>query len=137
MIIESEPSKVTKAMVFGVFDGLHPGHHYFLEKAANKADQLVVVITLSEVVNVLKGKMPLNEFSARVKAVKEFNPDFEVVAGDLVSGEWQILKTHQPDIVILGYDQAGIAAELEKLSISYYFLDAHQPEIYKSSLLNN
>jgi cytidyltransferase-like protein len=124
-----------KAVVFGVFDGLHTGHLYFLNKAKSHCDELIVVLTLSEVVEKLKNKSPQFSFEERSKVIKDFNPQLIVIAGDAKLGEWTVFASHNPDIVILGHDQHAIAHELKKLNKSFKFLKAHHPEKYKSSLL--
>jgi len=45
-------------MVFGVFDGLHQGHKHFLQAAAKRCKQLIVVVTVPAVVSVLKKHKP-------------------------------------------------------------------------------
>ena len=126
---------MTKAMVFGVFDGLHEGHRYFLSQAAGQCDALTVVLTLDEIVWQLKGQLPVRNFDTRRTDIVSFNPHFTVVAGDARLGEWKVLHDHEPDRIFLGYDQQGIAAELEKFTVLYEILEAHYPERYKSSLL--
>lgn len=126
---------IQKAMVFGVFDGLHPGHQYFLTDAQKRCEQLIVVLTQSEMVLSMKGFSPHHSYTDREQAIKNFNPQVIVVPSDEILGSWQVLKTHQPDMVFLGHDQHGIAKELEKISIPFTYLDAHHPEKYKSSLL--
>lgn len=127
----------TQGLVFGVFDGLHLGHQYFLTEALKRSDNLVVVVTLDEVVASLKKHLPINCLAERMNRIKEFNSNLIVVPGDLVSGQWQVLKDNLYDIIWLGYDQQGIAKELDKLKIIYEFLKPYQPEVYKSSLLYN
>ena len=122
-------------MVFGVFDGLHEGHKKFLSDAAARCGTLIVVVTRDEIVELLKRRKPMRPHAARAAAIRAFNPNYIVVPGDPTLGEWDILKTHRPDKVFLGYDQHGIAAELTKLGIPFETLDAHEPSKYKSSLL--
>lgn len=126
---------MTTALVFGVFDGLHEGHKQFLFQALEKCDKLIVVVTLPEIVRILKNKMPSQSFEERAKALQSFNPRIETVAGDAVRGSWHVLNVCKPDIILLGYDQQGIAEELARKHIRFEFLSAHQPEKYKSSLL--
>ncbi len=45
-------------MVFGTFDRLHPGHVFFLKKARELGDYLIVVIARSETVEMLKRHAP-------------------------------------------------------------------------------
>jgi cytidyltransferase-like protein len=122
-------------MVFGVFDTLHEGHIYFLTEAAEKYDRLIVVVTLPEIVFMLKKRHPKQSLETRMAAITSFNPSFQVVPGDQTLGEWNVIKMHAPDIVFLGHDQHGIATELERLGIPFEFIGAYKPEVYKSSLM--
>ena len=123
-------------MVVGVFDGLHPGHRFFLSDAARRCQELIVVVTLPEVVLLFKGKMPVHDLDARISEIRKYDPRFVVVAGDREVGSWGVLKNHKPDMVFLGYDQKAVAIEFDRIGMPYSFLDPHKPETYKSSLLN-
>src|SRR3989338_1589975 len=125
-----------KGMVFGVFDGLHEGHKYLLTEAAKLCDELVVVVTLDEAVSTLKGHLPQQRYKERVAAITAFNPTLKIVEGDPALGEWTVLKTHKPDMVILGYDQERIAKELRLVSVFYKFVSAYKPAEFKSSIVN-
>jgi FAD synthetase len=127
--------KHKKGMVFGVFDVFHPGHVYFLNEAASRCEELTVVVTHPEVVMLLKNKNPRNSLEERVCAVKKNDDRYNVVTGDSTIGGWQVLRDNQFDIIFLGYDQQGIAKELDRLKVNYEILDSHYPEKYKSSLL--
>lgn len=123
-------------MVFGVFDGLHPGHHHFLEEAGKYCTTLVVVVAHPEIVGVLKQRAPLHSLEKRMDAIRAARPEYTVIAGDSALGTWSALKHYQPDIILLGYDQEQLAQELEKLGVRHTFVTAHHPEKYKSTLLN-
>lgn len=127
--------KGKRGMVFGVFDHFHKGHEYFLTEAARQCDELIVVVTLPEIVEKLKGRTPRHSLEKRTAHVTEFNPQFVVVAGDATLGEWNVLRGYSPDIVFLGYDQQGIEKELKSLGVPCLFIDSHHPEQYKSSLM--
>ena len=128
--------KVKKGMVFGVFDGLHEGHKYFLKKAEEMCEQLVVVIARDEVAFALKGYAPKQSEEERVRTLKSLHPTFKVVLGDARSRKWTVLKTHTPDKIFLGYDQKEIGNELEKLGVSFEYIKAHEPERFKSTFFN-
>lgn len=121
-------------MVFGVFDGLHAGHKYFLQEAGNLAEELVVVLPPDEVSKRLKGYAPKNLYDMRMSALFSFNPAFRIVQGDTSPGGWEVIAKEKPDMVFLGYDQGTIANELERRGTPYIVLAAHKPEEYKSSL---
>jgi len=123
------------ALAFGVFDNLHDGHKDFLSQALKKCDKLIVVVARPEIVQTLKNHTPKQTYEERVKALESFDARIKAVPSDSVLGSWKVLRTYHPDIVFLGYDQKGIAAELKKLGVNFEFLVAHMPEKYKSSLM--
>jgi cytidyltransferase-like protein len=123
-------------VVFGVFDGLHQGHKYFLTEAAKQCEKLIVAVTASETVLHLKGHLPRYEYIERVAAIRDFNPKLKVIQGDQTLGQWTALKKYVPEIIILGHDQQAIAKELIKLRIGFIFLDSYHPEKHKSSIIH-
>ena len=129
-------AKYSKGMVFGVFDTFHEGHKYFLSQAKSKCRELVVVVTLPEVVKRMKNKLPKRTFDERVSDIRNFDSTLLIVPGDLILGEWSVLKLHKPDTVLVGYDQQGILHELRKMGIAHAQIGSHFPEKYKSSLLS-
>ncbi len=127
--------QINRGMVFGVFDNFHKGHESFLEQARDLCNELVVVVTQTEIVELIKKRTPKHSFEDRMTSIKFFDPHFIIVPGDIVMGAWTMFKDYSPDMVLLGYDQQGIAAELKKMNIPFTFLEAHMPEKYKSSLM--
>jgi cytidyltransferase-like protein len=125
-----------RGMVFGVFDGLHEGHKYFLQEAHKQCDELVVVVTMPEMVEMIKKRQPKYSFEDRGAAIIEYFPNVKIIPSDTTLGAWTMFKTYTPDIVILGYDQHGIARELEKMNMPFVVLNSHFPEKYKSGILN-
>lgn len=123
-------------MVFGVFDGLHAGHRYFLTQASERCEELIVVVTLPEIVELLKKRLPHYEYEERVTEIRAFDKKLKIVPSDKTLGGWNVVKKYAPEIVFLGYDQQAIAGELKKINIPFVFLDSHLPEKHKSSLLN-
>jgi glycerol-3-phosphate cytidylyltransferase-like family protein len=91
-------------------------------------------VTLSEIVVLLKERLPVHDFSNRVSKIKEFNPRFIVIPGDKKLGAWDVLKAYSPDKIFLGYDQQSIAKALDKLKVPYVFLESYKPDKHKSSL---
>jgi cytidyltransferase-like protein len=123
------------ALVFGVFDGFHEGHKYFLREALKRADEVIVVVAPDDVVQHMKGKTPKNSVSERLRAVSDFDNRIRAVEGDKIQGAWKVLINAQPDIVLVGYDQTAIADEMKKMGVRFDFIDSHDPHIHKSSLL--
>jgi cytidyltransferase-like protein len=124
------------ALVFGVFDGFHKGHKFFLSEALKRTDELLVVVASDAAVEVLKGKKPRAPFLERSRVVSDFDNRIRTVQGDDAQGSWIALKNAQPDIVYLGYDQTAIADELKKMKVRFDFIDPHEPHMFKSSMLS-
>jgi cytidyltransferase-like protein len=129
--------KFKRALVFGVFDGLHDGHKHFLSQALERCHKLVVVAALPEMARSLKGRPPVHSFKERADKLRSFHPHIKVVEGDAVPGTWKVLDDIEPDIIFLGYDQKGIERELRRMRISFVLIDSYKPEVYKSSLLRS
>ena len=47
-----------KVMVFGTFDGLHPGHLSYFKQARKYGDYLIAIVALDENVLQFKGHRP-------------------------------------------------------------------------------
>lgn len=130
-----------KVMVFGVFDGLHPGHRDFLRQAHALGDELTVVLAPDAAVGELKGKMPAHGFPERATEIAKAFPRARVVSGDAITGSWDVVLRERPDVIALGYDQAALRAALNDfLTASGIFCELaqlmpHAPEKYKSSIL--
>lgn len=128
-------------MVFGVFDGLHEGHKFFLREAKKLGTKLVIVVAEDEVGRTIKNKTPKFTLQERISALEQFDPTLEVIAGDKEMGSWLVFKNNNPEIIALGYDQKKLAAALEE-----YFKNSNiQPklvripgfktDVYKTSLI--
>lgn len=122
-------------MVFGVFDGFHPGHRYFLTEARARCERLVVVVALSEVVERMKKRPPLYTYEERVARIEEFDSNLTVVPSDPGLGEWRVFKEHHPEMVFLGYDQVALGQALVDIAMPHTYIGSHYPEKYKSGLL--
>ncbi len=129
-------------VVFGVFDGLHDGHRAMLEQARFRVDRLIAVVPNDAVVERLKGHPPSRSWNQRAEELRASGLVDEVVQGDDDEGEYHVLDTVKPDVILLGYDQKGLRKDLERhyaLRTTHYALvtlDPHHPDRYKSSLLN-
>ena len=125
---------IKRAMVFGVFDGLHEGHKHFLVDAKGRCEKLIVVVTRDSVSKTRKGFAPKRNEAERVLALKDYDGELSVVLGDDEDGSWHVLDAYDPERVFLGYDQAEMSIELKKMGIPFTFLDAYKPGEYRSSL---
>lgn len=104
-----------KVLVGGTFNLLHPGHIYFLKKAKELGDELVVVITSDENVRKEKGYIIFNE-----KERKMLLESLEFVDRVIVGNRYDKLKVveiEKPDIIAIGYDQKLNVDEVRRRSI--------------------
>lgn len=100
-------------MVFGVFDGLHVGHQFFLIEAS-ALGEIVVVVARDRTVSELKHKKSRHDQANRMAAVQNFMPDATVVLGDAQQGKYDVIKEHHPDMICLGHDQQALGEDVQK-----------------------
>lgn len=132
-----------RAMAFGTFDNLHPGHLSYLSQAGVFGDELIVVVARDE--NVLRGKGRLPQEGEEVRlqkvteAIQELKIKGRVILGNKVD-RWQLLRELRPNFICLGYDQKVDLKALDELIASERFfcevkrMQPFYPEKYKSSL---
>jgi len=130
---------MTKVMVFGTFDIVHPGHEYFLRKAKELGDELIVVIGRDKNVENVKGK-PVNNEEKRFDDVIAL-----CIADDVLMGNfddvYQIIEDEKPDVICLGYDQNSYTKDLQRelnkrgLNVEVIRLNPYMEDKYKSSKL--
>lgn len=129
-------------VAFGVFDGIHEGHKYFLQEAKKLGDHLTVVVASDGVVERLKNKIPRYNVKERVVALKNSGLADAVREGDETLGNWNIVSKVKPDIIAVGYDQEELEFEAAAfiiesgLDIKLRKIPAFKPERYKSSVIN-
>jgi cytidyltransferase-like protein len=92
-------------LAFGTFDGLHEGHRFFLRAAKQLGDILVVGVSPDHVVRQLKNKSPKHTLAERIAAIQKEGIADRVIACDSIPDSWDILRSTDPHIVALGYDQ--------------------------------
>ncbi len=129
-------------LVFGTFDGVHPGHDYFLHEAKALGDRLVVCIARDTIVEQLKGRAANRPEIERREGLAEVSSVDEVVYGDRELGSYAILDAVAPDVIALGYDQSELKKDLSQWLVAHnrditlVDIPSHHPELYKSSLVN-
>lgn len=109
-----------KVLVFGTFDLLHPGHHYFLGEAKKLGD-LYVSVSSDESALQRKGRSPKHNIKERIDAIKKLNLAVDVLEGDKTLNEWSVLKIVNPNIIVLGHDQYGLKTALLDIQNKYKF----------------
>jgi FAD synthetase len=99
-------------MATGVFDLLHPGHLYFLEKARELGDELVVVIARDSTVRRQKHE-PITPEEMRRAMVESLKPVDRAILG--TEGDmYDIVEKVKPDIIAIGYDQPFETGKIEE-----------------------
>ena len=91
-------------MVFGAFDGLHPGHLDFFKQAKKYGDFLIVSVGTDNNVAAIKGKKPLFNQKERLALIASV----ELVDKSVLGAErdfYEEMRRHKPHIICLGYDQ--------------------------------
>lgn len=141
--MELERSKSQKVvLVFGVFDGCHKGHEYFLQQAAQYGEKLIVSVAHDEIVQKFKNRTPKYSLEERIEAIIKLNIADNVIAGDKIINTWHIIDTYQPEIIVVGHDQEKLRQALIELSKTktcikrIIQIDAFERDKYKSTLLN-
>lgn len=127
-------------MAFGTFDFFHAGHEYYLKKAKELGNQLIVVIARDRTVQQIKNAAPTNSERKRLKIVKSKEIADKVILG-YHKDKYKVIKKYRPDIIALGYDQFVFTQALKKAIIDLKLntrierMDAHFPQVYKSSII--
>lgn len=112
--------QIKKVLVFGTFDGVHPGHLYFLNEAKKLGD-LYVSVSSDESALQRKGRSPIHNLKDRVEAIRQLNIAVDVLNGDKTLNEWSVLKIVNPDIIALGHDQYGLKTSLADIRSKFKF----------------
>jgi cytidyltransferase-like protein len=116
-------------VVFGTFDGLHPGHIYFLNSAKAFGENLVVVVARDKTTFDLKEKKTKNNEEDRLQKIKSLEIVDEAYFGDKTLGDYNILKILNPNIIVFGHDQHSLKENLLK----WYSKQDEIPEFFSTS----
>jgi len=126
-------------LVFGSFDGLHPGHEAMLKEARRHGDRLVAAVAPDNVIERIKGRFPRHLFEERQDALIASGLVDQIATSDKENGTYNILNRVHPDVVAFGYDQTELRENflkfLEKTGrkVALVTLSPFEPEKYKSS----
>ncbi len=96
----------------GVFDILHPGHGFVLEKAKGLGDFLVVVVARDSTV-VKRKRIPIVPEQQRLEMVRYLKPVDAALLGE--EGDYlRIMERIRPEVIALGPDQHHNGARIKK-----------------------
>ncbi len=129
--------KGIRVMIFGVFDGLHDGHKFFIEKAQEYGDELHIIVTQDEVVNRMKGYFPEFNLFQRMNTLQKNFPKAILSVGDQRLNRWTHVKIQKPDIVVCGYDQKKLAKALKQIGPREAFKIIELNESLKGNTLHS
>ncbi len=138
-LTEEGRSMIKVVLAGGVFDIIHPGHIYFLKKAKELGDVLVVVVARDTNVIKFKGNSPMNNENLRRELVGAIKYVDAAILGD----ENDLMKTVQvvrPDIIALGYDQVHSEKEFSEksknmgINLKVVRLDSPYPSIKSKNM---
>jgi len=104
---------MVRVMASGVFDIIHPGHIFYLQKAKELGDELFVVVANDKTVERRKRK-PIMHQDERALVVKALKPVDYVVVGKDSGDIFDTVKEIKPDIIAIGFDQSFDESELEQ-----------------------
>lgn len=129
---------MTRVMVFGTFDILHPGHIHFLQAAKKRGDYLIVSLARESNIHRIKGRAARHSEKERAGVLKSLRFVDKVVIGAERDYLGHILL-QKPDVIVLGYDQKHYTAGLKKklaeagLLVKIVRARPYKPHIYKSA----
>lgn len=129
-----------KVMVFGSYDGLHPGHLDFFKQAKELGDYLIVSVGTDLNVEKFKGRKPLFTQDERLELISNLKIVDEAVMG-AANDFYLEIQIHGPSFICLGYDQWAkeeeVLAELSKVGLSdtkVVRMNAYQKDRAKSTI---
>jgi len=144
-IIQKTPGKLVKVMIFGTFDGLHPGHLDFFRQAKMHGDFLVVSVARDTMVPQFKGRLPMFDERERLLLVKSCRFVDKAVLGDKRREDFYLhIADEAPAVICLGYDQWATEGEvrenLDKVGLTktkIIRLKPYRDETHKSSKMKS
>lgn len=102
-----------KVMVFGAFDGLHPGHLDFFKQARRHGNFLIVSVGTDRNVAKIKGQKPLFSEDERLALVRGLSIVDRAILG-VQKDFYNQIRKYNPDVICLGYDQWASEQEVKK-----------------------
>lgn len=128
-----------KALVFGTFDVIHPGHLNFLRQAHGKDNYVVASIARDSFVESFKSRKPIHSEEERLANILDTGLVDEAYLSDEELGTYSVIAKTKPEIIYFGHDQDLLRKDLtgwlarNKISIATRTLKPFKPDIYKSS----
>lgn len=112
MAAQSGEKKRKTVLVGGTFEIVHPGHIFFLNKAKEFGDYLVVVVARDSTVRKMK-RPPVVPEDQRLKVIASLKPVDNALLGREQEDILEIVKEIKPDVIVLGPDQVHDIKDLQ------------------------
>lgn len=134
---------MSKILLFGTFDILHPGHASLFKQARQTSaapSQIIVVIARDVTVKQIKKHLPVNSEKKRRENLLKTGWANKALLGG-AGDRYEVIKKIKPDFICLGYDQKIFTGRLRQkikqfgLNTKIVRLKSFHPQKYKSSKL--
>lgn len=96
----------------GAFDILHPGHVFFLEKAREFGDVLVVIVARDSTV-IERKRIPIVPEQQRIELVRALKPVDVAILGNR-EDHLKVIEEIAPDVIVLGPDQEHEGGKIKR-----------------------
>src|SRR4030042_697101 len=103
-----------KVVVFCTYDIVPPGHLSFFRQAKKRGDYLVVVVARDKNSEKAKGRPPLNNEKIRLANIRKIKLVDRAILGSRTYNFYQTIRTNEPGLIALGYDQKPTMHRLKK-----------------------
>ena len=110
-----------RVLVFGTFDGIHPGHEFYLRSAKARGSELVVGVARDSHVLAFKGRKPVRPEHRRLQDIADLAYVDSARLCDEEISTFKMIDEVLPDIIVLGHDQN----ELERALIAWMGESGH------------
>ena len=131
---------MTRVIVFGTFDPLHPGHLHLFRESRRHGDHLTCIVSRDSTIERIKARTPFQDEAARLTAVAATGLVDHARLGHH-EDVYRVLSEEHPDVICLGYDQTYFVSSLEdelrtrNITARIIRISAYDPHIHKSTLL--
>jgi FAD synthetase len=114
-----------KVLAGGTFNIVHPGHIFFLKKAKEMGNYLVVVVANDRTVRRSKGFLTMPA-EGRKMVIENLRIVDKAVIGD-EKDFMKVVRKEKPSIIALGYDQEikDLEKQIENLGIKIVRIKSH------------
>lgn len=119
--------KYKKAVIFGTFDIIHPGHMFLFNYAKNFAEELCVIIARDKNLE----KETLFSEVQRLNNISKYKIIDNVCLGSL-NNPLEFYKKLNPDLIVLGYDQYKNVELLKNINVEIKKAPSYKEELFKS-----